>query len=399
MDTPLAGTARTMFRWAMGIFLVTIVIGILNGLDVWQPSHELLLTHVHAGTLGWITLAVIGAALRILGAGADEKAAKSGKRMAQTMVIATLLYVIAFATTTGVMRPITGTLMLIAIVWALSWMIGRYRTVPKTVPGLAMVLAMVSLVIGAILGVLLGLFIANGSLPGIDADTAGSIAGAHPPAMLVGYLMLAATAITEWFLSPRATPTSESKSGVTVAWILFVAGQFFNVAFIADVEALIQAATGLELVGVVIFIIRMWKHITPRAWQDGGTLVYGRVSVLFFAGAFGLFMYLVQLFISGAIDPEAGEGLNILVAFDHAMFIGVMTNALFMALAAGTAYDGVQRAIVWGTNLGLLGFLVGLIGESAPTKRVSTAIMGAALLLGAYRFLLQGEEAPSTVQT
>lgn len=398
MDTPLAGVARSLFRWAMGIFLVTIVIGILNGLDLWQPSHELLLTHVHAGTLGWITLAVIGAAVRILGTGADDKAVASGKRMAKATIGATVLYVIAFATTAGVMRPITGTLMLIAIVWALVWMLGRYRAVPKTVPGLAMVLAMVSLVIGAVLGVLLGLFIANGSLPGIDPDTAGSIAGAHPPAMLVGYLMLAATAIAEWFLSPRATLTSESKPGVTVAWILFVAGQFFNVAFIANVEALIQAATLLELVGVVIFVARMWKHITPRAWRNGGTLVYGRLSVLFFVAAFGLFMYIVQLFISGAIDPEAGEGVNMLVAFDHAMFIGVMTNALFMAMAAGAAYDGVQRAIVWGTNLGLLGFLVGLIGESSTIKRVSTPIMGAALLLAAYRFLLEKKESPSTAR-
>ncbi len=392
----LGDTTRTMFRWAMGIFLVTIVIGILNGLDLWEPSRELLLTHVHAGTLGWITLAVIGVGLLVLGGDADEEATRKGQRMSQGMVWSTVLYVIAFATTTGIMRPITGTLMLLAIIWALVWMIGRYRQEPKTVPGLALMLATVSLAIGAVLGVLYGLFIANGELPGIDADMAGSIAGAHPPAMLVGYLMLAGTAVTEWFLSARATPTSESKPGVAVAWILFVAGQFFNVAFIANVEALIQAATMLELVGVVIFIVRMWKHLTPKAWKEGGTLVYGRLSLVFLVAGFGLFMYIVQLFISGAIDPEAGEGLNLLVAFDHAMFMGVMTNALLLAMAAGMAYDGMQKMIVWGTNIGLVGFLAGLMTESAAVKRVFTPIMGAALLLAAYKFLIAKAEGPSS---
>ncbi|MGI8823468.1 MAG: hypothetical protein ACR2JP_09235 [Acidimicrobiia bacterium] len=43
--------AGLLLRSALILFLVTIVIGILNGLDVWEPSHEMLLTHVHAGTL------------------------------------------------------------------------------------------------------------------------------------------------------------------------------------------------------------------------------------------------------------------------------------------------------------------------------------------------------------
>src|SRR5690606_11630449 len=59
----LASSARMLFRAALLIFVVTIVIGILNGMDVWDPPHNLLMTHVHAGTLGWITLAVVGAAM------------------------------------------------------------------------------------------------------------------------------------------------------------------------------------------------------------------------------------------------------------------------------------------------------------------------------------------------
>ena len=68
MQTP----ARLLFRAALLIFVVTIVIGILNGLNVWEPSHNMLLTHVHADTLGWITLAVAGSAMLMFGEGADQ---------------------------------------------------------------------------------------------------------------------------------------------------------------------------------------------------------------------------------------------------------------------------------------------------------------------------------------
>ena len=59
---------RLLYRGALLIFVVTIVIGILNGLDIWDPTRQMILTHVHAGTLGWITLAVVGTALAMFGA-------------------------------------------------------------------------------------------------------------------------------------------------------------------------------------------------------------------------------------------------------------------------------------------------------------------------------------------
>ncbi len=68
MQTP----ARPCFEAALLIFVVTIVIGIFNGLNVWEPSHNMLLTHVHAGTLGWITLAVAGSAMLMFGEGVDQ---------------------------------------------------------------------------------------------------------------------------------------------------------------------------------------------------------------------------------------------------------------------------------------------------------------------------------------
>src|SRR2546427_7093668 len=57
-----AAETRLLFRVALAIFTVTVLIGILNGFHFVELSRAVLLTHVHAGTLGWITLVATGAA-------------------------------------------------------------------------------------------------------------------------------------------------------------------------------------------------------------------------------------------------------------------------------------------------------------------------------------------------
>jgi hypothetical protein len=371
--------ARNLFRAALLIFVITIVIGILNGMDLWSPSHEMLLTHVHAGTLGWITLAVVGAAF-LMFEEADES--RSGT-LAMAVIATTVLYVIAFATGTGIFRPIAGTLMLIAIVWVLVWAWGRFNASAKTTPQLGLLLALVSLTIGAVLGVLLGLFIANGSLPGMSTETAQALAGAHPPAMLIGYLILAGAAVADWLLGGKA-----GILGRVVVWLLFAAGIIANIAFIFDIEALIQVFSLLQVVAIILFVVRMWEHVTPSAWsgsEASGT--FARLAVVFLLVGIGLLVYVVQLFVSGELDPETGEGpIGVLLAFDHSMFIGVMTNALFGVIAK-TAGKRSDPLVIWAINGGLALFLVGLVADVAILKQIGAPVMGLALLYGIYVYL------------
>jgi hypothetical protein len=389
---PLISGARNLFRAALLIFVVTVVIGILNGMDIWQPSHELLLTHVHAGTLGWITLAVVGAALLMFGEGADSDTVSRSNTLAMATIGATVLYVIAFATGTGIFRPIAGTIMLAAIVWALVWVWGRYNGSERTTPQLAALLAMVSLTIGAVLGVLLGLFIAQGSLPGMSTETAQSLAGAHPPAMLIGYLILAGVAVTDWVL--------KGPSGITgrvVAWALFGAGILVNISFIFDVEVLIQVASTLEVVVIVVYVVRMWSRIKPATWGESGAGDFARISVVFLAVGVALLVYVVQLFVSGELDPETGEGpVGVLLAFDHSMFVGVMTNAIFAVIAATTVVRE-NRLVMWAVNGGLVLFLIGLVADTAIFKQIGAPLMGLALLYGIYVYFraLASEATPS----
>jgi hypothetical protein len=370
---------RLLYRGALLIFVVTIVIGILNGLDIWDPTHQMILTHVHAGTLGWITLSVVGSAFAMLGDGADAKAKGTARNLATATLVAVIVFVAAFATTTGILRPIAGTLLLIAIVWALVWVVRSYRSSEQTTAQLALYLAMISLTIGAILGVLLGIFIANGSIPGLSTDRAATLAGAHPVAMLIGYLILAGVAISHWVLKG-----GQGTLGRLVAWALFVAGLLANIAFIFEIEPLIQVFSGLQVIAIIAYIVHMWDKIKPGAWARGGAENFGRAAVLGLVVGIGLLVYVVQLFTSGELDPETGEGpIGVLIAFDHAMFIGVMTNALFGAIASLAAVRAAtHRIILLAVNFGLALFLIGLVSDTTILKQIGTPILGLALLYG-----------------
>ena len=369
---PLAQQSRMLYQAALLVFLVTIVIGILNGLDVWDPSHEMLITHVHAGTLGWITMAVIGVLLTMFGPGASDAEVVSGRSLARFALGAIVLYVATFAIGTGVYRPIAGTLLLIVLIWLLVWTTRRYRASDRSTGHLAIYLATISLVIGAVLGVLFGLFIANGSLPGLSNDTAAAIAGAHPPAMLIGYLILAGVAVAAWQLNGANT-----RLGRIAAWLLFASGIIANLAFILNIEALIQVFSALEVIGIIIFAIAIWPQIRPGA---GGS-AFAKAAVVFLLVGIALLIYVVQLFVSGELDPEAGTGpIGVLTAFDHAMFIGVMTNALFAVLSGFVNRGNTDRLLLWAINLSLVLFLVGLVTDSAILKQIATPILGLSLI-------------------
>ena len=56
--SPYASEVRLLLRSALVLFTFTVVVGILNGTDLMEFDRKALLTHVHAGTLGWITMSV-----------------------------------------------------------------------------------------------------------------------------------------------------------------------------------------------------------------------------------------------------------------------------------------------------------------------------------------------------
>src|SRR3990172_4416262 len=71
-------TTTALFLAAIGTYVVTVAIGILNGLDLVEFDHNTLMTHVHAGTLGWITLSVFAVCGWMFGAAAARRGGVGG---------------------------------------------------------------------------------------------------------------------------------------------------------------------------------------------------------------------------------------------------------------------------------------------------------------------------------
>lgn len=403
MDSPMWPAARRTFVAALLLFVVTIAIGILNGLDVYTPDHDTLITHVHAGTLGWITMGVGGIALLMFGRGAED--ARKGNTLSTALVTAIALYVAAFFAGDRIpgdriARPIFGTLLLIVVVWFLTWLWGNYRANPsRSAARLGLLLAWVSLLIGAVFGIILGLYTARGEVPGLGDDTASAIADAHPPAMVIGFLILAATAGIEWLFRGDGW----SRGAAIQMWLLFAAGVIVNVGFITgSEEALLGPANLLMIAAVVMLVVRSRAQLKPSGWRGSGTGAYPRISALFLVVYLVLGTVIIAQVISEAIDFDAltDAQFGLVLTFDHAMFIGVMTMLIFGVISSqihGAALTTVDRVLLWGVPIGLVTFAIGLISVEALPKQIGTPIMGTALLIGIATYVRRMTSSRSAV--
>ncbi len=93
----LWGVTAVTFSAALLLFIITIVIGILNGLDWVEFSRDETVTHLHAGTLGWITLALSGVAFLMFTDGRDLSAdeIQQARVLSWALIAAVAIYVAA----------------------------------------------------------------------------------------------------------------------------------------------------------------------------------------------------------------------------------------------------------------------------------------------------------------
>ena len=386
----LARASRITFIAAASIFVYTIVIGILNGLDLWEPGHDALMSHVHSGTLGWITLAVSGIAFLILSQDRQVAAAEQRQSviLAWALVAAVTLYTLAFLAGDDIFedriqRPIFGTVLFVVVIAALIWMVKAYRAhTSRSAARLGILLAWISLLVGSVFGIVLGLYVSNGSVPGLDDETASRFADAHPPAMVIGYLLVAGFAVVEWLLHDKAT----GRAGFVQMWLLFVAGIIINIGFISGKdEELVGPANLMMIAAGITMLWRSRAMLAPKGWRGAGVGRFPRLALVFLVLYLVLLTVLVSWIIRDVIDfdalTESQKGL--LLAFDHTMFIGVMTNVVFGVLATrlDTTRTGLaNRVLWWGVPVGLVGFDIGLITTTTVLKQIFAPIMGLSLL-------------------
>ena len=365
---------RNLYLVAMAVFLVTIVIGIVNGLDLYEFDRNQLLTHVHSGTLGWITLGIVASAMWLTRA--------ADRRLAISLAILIPIYVAAFYFGNLAGRALTGVALLIAVLWVFVW-IWRATRGGRSLPGLAVALGLTTFTYGAIIGVLFQVQLATQT---VIFPAGSDVVGAHASTMVFSYLILAAMGFIEW----QTKGTSDRpRAGVVQLAALFLGGIVLSGALLFLPAEALQAAGGLdlllELTAVVLFVVRVLPAAVRTDWLVDSGRRYFAASALFVLVATAIFMYLVSQFIQNPDTSAIPTGL--IIASDHAAFIGVMTNLLFglvLTLSADRVVGPrwLREVVFWAINIGLAIFLVGLVADSAEIKRIGAPIMGTAILIG-----------------
>jgi len=389
---------RLLLQAALLFFVLVVVIGILNGTDLVDFDRQELLTHVHAGTLGWITLAVFAATLWLF-AGNPATDPRRALRPADPLthaatalgVMATAgiaLYAYQFLTTYGLNRPRVGMFVVAVIAGYLVWVALRARALPLSVPRLGIVVALATSISGGTIGVLAALQLATGDryLPDGGFD-------AHPATMVVGFLVPVGMALAEWTLRPASADTPATRAGRWQMVLLFAGGVILMIGLLADAPPLIGLNLPFEVAAVVIFFRRLWPDLRGVRWTEANGGRHSAAAAALIVVNIGLLVYLIGRY-QGDLDQAPTREI---LALDHVMFIGVMTNALFAMLylltgageAGGRAGGPIAHVIFWGMHVGLAGFAVGLFADVTALKIVSTPILGTAILLAVAQFSLR----------
>ena len=382
-----ASEIRWLFQAGLLVFTITVAIGILNGFHFITLPRQVLLTHVHAGTLGWITLGVIAICLWLFG---DEIGTPGTSRAVQALslvaAIGIPIYVLAFLSGNLLARAIFGFPVLIAIVGVLVWLIGRLGRVTMTVPRLAVLAAITTLVVGSTIGVLVQLELAskNAFLP------EGAIGG-HVTAQVVGYLVLIGMAISEWRL--KDTP-GLTWPGIVQVGLLFLGGILITIGALLNVQALLGAFIPAELIAVIIYCVRLGPQLRRVNWLAPNSERHFGLVVPYLVINLILLIWLITGVVTKVYARFELIPIWLVFAFDHTMFIGVMSNSLFGLIqqASRTSdrfWPWAEQVVFWGMNGGMIGFVLTLATDQRGLEKLFTPIMGGSILIGIITYTVR----------
>ena len=398
--------ARSAFQYGLAIFTLTALLGLANATQLFGAlDRNTLLTHLHSGTLGWITMGVIGLTVWIFGA--------TGKTTAiRVSAASTAAYVLAFWSGNYQARAIFGVTELAVILY--WWWFAASRGMAEgglmklDIPKLSVVLGLTTLVIGSTLGVIVQVILGTGNALPETTD----LVGAHASAQTGGYLVLVSAGFIEWQLTGGG---KRSVAGLVQIALLFLGGLVLSFSLLLSAQlgqasqSLAGLATLLTIAGIVVVAVRLGRAALSVSWSSGGKR-HVAMGVPWVAAAVIFQFFLVQQFIASQGDINK-VSVGLLHSLDHSYFVGLMTNVLFGAVLVLTAGDArawswADNVIFFGLNLGAAAFVAVLItvgsGEGAKpfTHPVSftAPIIGLSALLGIATLLmrLQGARAAET---
>ena len=257
-----------------------------------------------------------------------------------------------------------------------------------TVPQLALLGGLFSLVLGAIFGILLGIFVSEGSIPGVSEEMGPRIGESHPGTMIIGYLILSGIGLIEWLITDKQRLVRDNKWGAVQVAAVFLAGVMVLIGILADNFEIAALNVPFEIIGIVIFLVRMRRELAPSRWTESVYGLFGKLAAIWLiAGLVFLAVLIVGIASETWADFEdVPRGL--ILAFDHTNFVGVMAMVTYGLVAEATLPS--QRREWWvlaGMNAGLAFFIVGLLLDEPVLKRIGTPILGIALLVGIWLYV------------
>jgi len=395
---------RSAFQYGLAIFTLTALLGLANATQLFGAlDRNTLLTHLHSGTLGWITMGVIGLSIWIFG-GADKNMA------VRLSALSTAAYVLAFWSGNFYARATFGVTELLVVYYWWWWVasngmkegLGRLD-----IPKLSVVFGLTTLAIGSTLGVIVQLILASGGA----IPTSPDLVGAHASAQTGGYLVLVAAGFIEWQLTGGG---KRSTAGVIQVALLFVGGLVLSFSLLLAAQlgeqasqALPGIATLLTLVGTIMVAVRNGRAAMAVSWTSGGKR-HLAIAIPWLVAAVVFQALLVQQFIAAKGDfTQVSVGL--IHSLDHSYFVGLMTNVLFGSILVFLAdrmrtWPWAGSVIFWGLNIGAASFVTVLLtagsgeGKAAFSNPVAftAPIMGLAALLGIATLLMRLQSSEAT---
>ncbi len=372
----------------MAVFVITVSIGIFNGFHLIALERAVLLTHVHAGTLGWITLGVMATCLWLFGEGASRAGSSLLVRAVSALAAVSVpIYVLAFLSGSLAARALFGIPVLAAVVGFLVWLAGQIGRVRMTVPHLAVLAAITTLTIGSTIGVLVQLELATKRvfLP------EGAIGG-HVSAQVVGYLVLIGMAISEWRLRPEVMKLSWP--GAIQVALLFFGGVLLTIGALLNIQPLLGVFIPLELIATIIYLVRLGPRVLEVQWLRAGSERHFGIILPFLVVNLGLLIWLILGVVTKRYARFELIPPWLIFAFDHTMFIGVMSNALFgliqlLSWSRRSFWPWVEHVLFWGMNFGMVGFVLTLATHAPQLEKVFTPIMGGSILAGIVAYSIR----------
>lgn len=378
---------RWLYQTAMLLFLVTIGLGMLRGIGLISfEDRNTLLTHLHSGTIGWITLGIAATVLWIYGGtGPREGGDEWVTRITQLLIVGVPLYIAAWWIGNFPFRAVAGALVLLGILAFAAWLVRQAARIGYgrlSVPQLGTVVGLVTLVFGSALGVYLQIQFASANITPASAN----LIGAHAETQVSAYLVLVAMSIAYWRLVPERS--GRSRRGTWMVWLFFFGGAIIAVALIANVIQATAAYIPLDIAAFVLFLTLTWRRVLAPGWFVAGSARHYAIAIPFALVYLGIFIYLIMGFAVLQIWKDFSEvPPQLIPATEHPLFVGMVTNILFGLLIDLNAtrrrvWPWADHVLFWGMSIAVAAFTIAILATAKQLYPFITPVLGGSILIG-----------------